>query len=213
MAFGVSGALLLGAGSLAVGAYSADKAADQMADSTKAGLDQSLKITNQARNDVMTLFDNSAKKAAIGNKAALDFYKQNAQKRMQPFMQGNQAAQNVIGLGAQQANNAILGLPVDMSFTNQPQVQADYSGIQAATLPDLSQPQQGGIMGPQQIAPQQQEASQGLAVGRGGAINTAVANAIRGAIASSTDDSAAAKLIAPSDSAKRAVMGIRGGLF
>jgi len=208
MSFGISGALLLGGASMAVGAYSADKASDQLADSTQKGLDQSLKITDQARKDVMTLFDNSAKKAAIGNKAALDFYKQNAQKRMQPFMQGNQAAQNVIGLGAQQANNAILGLPVDMSFTNQPQVTADYSGIQAAMLPELLQPQaqQAGIMGPQQ----QNTPSQGLAINGGGAAN-AIKRA-RGAQQSTTDD-AESKIVAPSDSAKIAMMGIRGGLF
>jgi hypothetical protein len=110
-------------------------------------LNQSADLAKSARADVISLFDNSAKKANIGIAQALDFYKQNAAKRMQPFMQANQSAQNVIGLGARQANNAILGLPVDMSFTNQPQVQADYGGIMGAALP-----QQGTSFADQEAA-------------------------------------------------------------
>jgi len=132
MSYWVAGAMVVGVIGSAV---SANKASKQNAAGVQSGLDQSKSITDKARSDVISLFDNSSKRANIGLQASLDFYKQNAQKRMQPFMQGNQAAQNVVGLGARQANNAILGLPVDMSFTNQPQVQADYSGIQGATLP------------------------------------------------------------------------------
>jgi len=118
-----------------IGAAASNKASKENTKGIEKGMNQSLELTSGARRDAMALFDSSAKRANIGLQASLDFYKQNAQKRMQPFMQGNQAAQNVVGLGARQANNAILGLPVDMSFTNQPQVTADYSGIQGATLP------------------------------------------------------------------------------
>ncbi len=121
----------------AITAYAVDRAADKGADATKKGIKASVDITTQARNDAVALFANAAKRKGIGLSQALDFYKTNALKRMQPFVQGNQSAQNVIGQGAIQANNAILGLPVDMSFVNQTQPNVDYSGIQAATLPQL----------------------------------------------------------------------------
>jgi len=119
-----------------ISANASNKASKENARGIKTGLKQSADLAKSARADVISLFDNSAKKANIGIGQALDFYKQNAAKRLQPFVQGNQAAQNVISLGAQQANNAVLGLPVDMSFTNQPQVQADYGGIMGAKLPE-----------------------------------------------------------------------------
>ncbi len=133
MSYWVAGALVTSA---VVGAASSKDASKKNAAGVKKGLNQSLDITNKARADVISLFDNASKKANIGNAAALDFYKQNAQKRMQPFIQGNQNAQNVINLGAQQANNAILGLPVNTNFAQQPQPQADYSGIMGAKLPE-----------------------------------------------------------------------------
>lgn len=47
-------------------------------------------------------------------------------------------AQQAVGQGGIQANNAILGLPVDMSFANNPQqVETDYSGINNAQMPLL----------------------------------------------------------------------------
>ncbi len=130
MSYFVGGALVVGA----VGSY---MAADEASDATKKGIKASTEITNRARNDAIALFSNAARRKGIGLDQALNFYKTNALKRMQPFVQGNQSAQNVIGQGAMQANNAILGLPVDMSFVNQAQPNVDYSGIQAATLPQL----------------------------------------------------------------------------
>lgn len=120
-----------------IGAYSSDKASKENARGIQKGLNQSAKLAGQARADVISLFDHSARKANMGLTQSLDFYKQNAAKRLQPFVQGNQAAQNVVNLGAQQANNAILGLPVNMNVMNQPQVQADYGGIMGANLPEF----------------------------------------------------------------------------
>jgi len=120
-----------------VTAYAVDRASDKASDATKKGIKASTDITSQARQDAIALFDNAARRKGIGLDQALAFYKQNALKRMEPFVQGNQAAQNVIGQGAKQANNAILGLPVDMGFVEQVQPNVDYSGINAATLPQL----------------------------------------------------------------------------
>lgn len=133
MSYWIAGAMVVSA---IGGAVSSNNAAKKNAEGTKKGLDQSMTVTNKARADVISLFDSSAKKAGIGTGAALDFYKQNALKRMQPAVQGNMMAQQAVGQGGIQANNAILGLPVDMSFANNPQqVPADYSGIMGAQLP------------------------------------------------------------------------------
>lgn len=137
-------------GSTVVGAVSADRAADKAAKGQKAGMEQSLEITNRAREDVMKLFDQSARSARIGMDQAMNFYKQAATQRMTPFLQGNQAAQNVIGIGAQQAQNAILGLPVDMAAMNQqPQVQPTNEYMIGAQLPNYT-PEP--VMGPPETA-------------------------------------------------------------
>lgn len=136
MSYFVGGAMIVSA---VGGAISSKRAADKNAEGVNKGLKQSAALANQARSDVISLFDNSAKKANIGIQEALNFYKQNAQKRLSPYVQANQQAQNVIGIGAQQANNAILGLPVDMNqITAQQQpVQSDYSGIMGAVAPQV----------------------------------------------------------------------------
>jgi len=125
-------------GSALIGGYSANKAAGQQADSTEKGMKQSLGLQTQAREDAINLFSQGRSSAQAGIGSALNFYKDNAQAQSQPLIQGNMMAQQVLGQGGVQANNAILGLPVDMSFANNPQqVQADYTNINNAQLPQL----------------------------------------------------------------------------
>lgn len=153
MSFWIAGAMVV---STAVGAYSSNKASKDAKKGVQKGLDQSAMLAAQAREDAINLFSRSSAAQRGGMQAALDFYKQSAAARMTPYLQGNQAAQNVIGQGAQQANNAILGLPVDMSFTQQPQVQPDMSYLQNAVLP-AAPVQPGGIMGPEEMGPDEAE--------------------------------------------------------
>jgi len=120
-----------------VGAVSSDGAADKAAKGQKKGMEQSLDITNRARQDVMNLFDQSAKSSRLGMQQAMDYYKKAATQRMTPFLQGSKAAQNAIGAGAQQAQNAILGLPVNMQAINQTApVQQHSTYMIGAELPD-----------------------------------------------------------------------------
>lgn len=119
MSYFVGGAIVVSA---VAGAVSSDRAADKQSKGVQKGLDQSAQLANQARADVMGLFDRSARISGMTFETMMDYYKTAAPKRMSPYLQGNKQAQTVIGQGAQQANNAILGLPVDMSFTNQPQI-------------------------------------------------------------------------------------------
>jgi len=134
-------ALAIG-GSALIGAAASKSGSKDVAQGQKKGMEQSLALTSQARQDVMKLFERSATNSGMGMKAALDYYKTAAPKRLQPYMQGSQQAQQVIGQGAVQANNAILGLPVDMGFVNQPQIVPGTDHMIGAQIPQF---EQGGI--------------------------------------------------------------------
>jgi len=133
-------------GAAVIGAAASNSAANKSASASKAGLKSSNALAAQSRSDALNLFGQGRTSAQQGIGGALDFYGQNSQKQIQPMIQGNMMAQQVAGQGGIQANNAILGLPVDMSFANNPQqVQADYSGINNARLPVLGANYTGGL--------------------------------------------------------------------
>lgn len=156
MSYFVGGALVVSA---VGGAISSNKASKEQAKGVQKGLDQSAALANQARQDVMALFDRSTKNAGMGMKAALDYYKTAAPKRALPYLQGNRQAQTVLGQGAIQANNAILGLPVDMSFTQQPQIVPGTDHLAGAQIPQYEQGVSALLQPPQQQAVQQQSKS------------------------------------------------------
>lgn len=120
--------------STAYGAYSSRKAAKEQAKGVQKGIDASAELAKQARSDVMNLWQQGANQGRAGIEGAFNFYKQAAPKRIAPVTQGFQQGINVLGQGAQQANNAILGLPVDMSFTNQQVQQAPAGYMDGANL-------------------------------------------------------------------------------
>lgn len=126
-------------GTALLGAYSADKASDAATASTNKGLKQSAALSDQSRNDAMTLYNQGRQSARTGLTSAFDFYKKAASSRYQPMILGNVAAQKAIGQGAMQANNAILGNPVDMSFAQPQQITPDMSFLQNAQLPVMDQ--------------------------------------------------------------------------
>lgn len=134
MSYFVAGAVVVSA---AAGAYSSNKASKEQSKGVQKGLDQSAALAQQARQDVMSLFERSATNSGMGMKAALDYYKTAAPKRAQPYIQGSSQAQQVIGQGAVQANNAILGLPVDMGFVNQPQIVPGTDHMIGAQIPEF----------------------------------------------------------------------------
>lgn len=119
-----------------VKAVASKKAGQQAAKGAKDALDQSNATMNAASQGARDLFQTGADARHIAETNALNFYKDNSQAKINPMVEGNMAAQNVISQGAGQVNNAIMGLPVDMSFANTPQrINADYSGINAAQMP------------------------------------------------------------------------------
>lgn len=138
-------------GSAAINAYSSNKAADKQSDAAKKGIASTERLAEQARTDAVNLFTTGRQARILGRNAAFNLLQNNMQKTNQPMIQGNMMAQQAVGQGGIQANNAILGLPVDMSFANNPQqVQADYSGINSAQMPVL-----GEIYGPATNTPTQ----------------------------------------------------------
>lgn len=120
--------------STVVGAYSSNKASKEQAKGVQKGLDESGALAQQAREDVNRLFQIGSAQGRAGLTGAFNFYKQAAPQRMAPVTQGFQQGINVLGQGAQQANNAILGLPVDMSFTNQQVQQAPAGYLERSAL-------------------------------------------------------------------------------
>lgn len=123
------------AGSAVVGAVASNQASKRQEKGAEKAIKSTKELAAQARNDAISLFQQGQKSGAKGIQAAMDFYKNSANAMYQPYIQGNVAAQDVIGQGAQQANNAILGLPVDMGFTQPRQINPDLSYLQGASLP------------------------------------------------------------------------------
>lgn len=125
------------AGAAVVGAVASNNAADKQAEGVKKGLKQSASLADQSRNAAIELYSQGRKSSQAGLGAALDFYKKSAPTKYAPMTLGNTAAQGIIGQGATQANNAILGNAVDMSFAQPQQINPDLSFINAAQMPVL----------------------------------------------------------------------------
>lgn len=121
-------------GGTVLGAGSSYLAADKQADATKKGINVSRELALQARNDAINLFSQGQQYGARGLQNAMDFYKKSASSAINPYVRGNVSAQSVIGQGAVQANNAILGLPVDMGFAQPRQVVPDFSYMKNAQI-------------------------------------------------------------------------------
>lgn len=186
MSFFVGGAVLA---TTAVNAYSADKASKDQAKGVQKGIDASAALAKQARDDVNRLFQQGAAQGRAGLTGAFNFYKQAAPQRMAPVTQGFQQGINVLGQGAQQANNAILGLPVDMSFTNQQVQQAPTGYLDSAALP------QAPMLGAADAAAQQPTVAQQDARSGGGIMPLAGALAGGGLAKKVASSSPAKKLI------------------
>jgi len=140
-----------------IGAYSSNKASKEQSAGIQKGIDASSSLAEQARSDVMKLWQQGTDQGRAGLEGAFNFYKQAAPQRMAPATQGFQQGINVLGQGAQQANNAILGLPVDMSFTNQQVQQAPAGYLDGANLAPKAMLGTGDLLAPQPGVQQFQE--------------------------------------------------------
>ena len=81
------------------------------------------KLAKQARGDVLGIFPGVRQSAQEGFQGALDVFGQAVPQQAGLFQGGNVAAQNTLLAGLPQQNNAIMGMPIDLS------------GLQATELP------------------------------------------------------------------------------
>jgi len=77
----------------------------------------------QARSDIFKLFPKAQDARTQGLQAGVDLYKQAYPAMMNSFQQGNVGAQNMLLAGLPQANNAILGNPVNLQGLQAQQLQ------------------------------------------------------------------------------------------
>lgn len=129
----LAAAVAIAAVAKGVSSYSASK---QAAKGASNALAQSTATADKASQDARNLYQTGQDARHAAEQNAVNFYQQNAQAKINPLIQGNKAAQDIVGQGLTQANNAILGLPVDTSFANAAQqVTPDYSRITSAQMP------------------------------------------------------------------------------
>ena len=89
-----------------------------------------------ARGDVMNLFPASDTNRNMGFQAALDVMGQTIPQQFSTFQQGNVGAQGALLAGLPQMQNAILGLPTDLSGL-QPQAIQYNTDFAQQQLPDF----------------------------------------------------------------------------
>lgn len=87
-------------------------------------------MRQQSRDDMMRLFGPAQDNLNMGFQGAFDVFGQSMPQGMNLYQQGNVAAQNHLLAGLPQMNNAILGLPTDMSGFQPTQLQYDTSWMQ-----------------------------------------------------------------------------------
>lgn len=95
----------------------------------------------QSRDDIMGLWPGISQNRNMGYQQALDMFGQAMPQQMDMFQQGNMGAQSTLLAGLPQFQNAILGLPTDMSALQPRQINYDTSWMQQQ-LPDFQSPAQ-----------------------------------------------------------------------
>lgn len=106
------GATLFAANSDRKSSKDAIKSAERQKAASQAYIEK--QIAN-ARSDIFKLFPAAQESRQAGLQAGLDMYKQAYPAMQNTFQQGNVQAQQALIQGLPQMQNAIMGLPVDMS--------------------------------------------------------------------------------------------------
>ena len=144
-----------------------DKSAQK---ATKEANRQTLDFIKQqgqvARQDAIPLFGSAFENRNLGAQAALDVFGQTIPQQFSTFQQGNVGAQNTLLAGLPQFQNAILGLPTDLSGLQPQTIDVDTSFAQQQ-LPQFISPQQALQQPQTQQNPQEFNVSQFLAGRRG----------------------------------------------
>ncbi len=96
----------------------------------EANLELFERLAQQARGDALTLLPAADVNRNLGFQAALDVFGQGAGQQIGAFQQGNLGAQQMQIAGLPQIQNAILGLPTDLSGLQPQQIGFDPSFLQ-----------------------------------------------------------------------------------
>lgn len=132
---------VLGVVGAGIGAVASSKASK----SARKGQDQALAAssagTAQARGDINRLFGSAQDTRQGAFSSAADFLGGNIGTQIQPFQQGNVAAQQQVQRGLPQTLNAILGQGVDLSGFQARQIGQPSDFNIASPFPQQAQPQ------------------------------------------------------------------------
>lgn len=100
----------------------------------------------EAQGQVRELFPQARQSAQQGFQSALDVFGQSIPAQANVFQQGNVGAQQMLSSGLPQIQNAILGLPTDLSFAQPQQLSMPDLSFLQQQLPALS----GSVQTPQE---------------------------------------------------------------
>ena len=129
------------AGGAVLGAITGDRASsratDAQSDSEARALEFQRQASEQARNAAIPLFQSARDNSRQGFQGALDVLGQSIPQQLSMLQEGNVNAQNTLGQGLQQQQNAILGNPIsNEAFQPQTLSPFDMSMFQQQ-LPEL----------------------------------------------------------------------------
>jgi hypothetical protein len=129
-----AGGAVLGA---ITGDRSSSRATDAQSDSEARALEFQRQASEQARNAAIPLFQSARDNSRQGFQGALDVLGQSIPQQLSMLQEGNVNAQNTLGQGLQQQQNAILGNPIsNEAFQPQSLSPFDMSMFQQQ-LPEL----------------------------------------------------------------------------
>ena len=106
-----------------------------------------------ARGDALALFPQAQASRAAGFESALDIFRQTIPSQIDVFQQGNVGAQQALIAGMPQFQNAILGLPTDMSAFQPQRLNVDTSFTQQPVAPPQQQQPVAPATAPPATAP------------------------------------------------------------
>ena len=102
--------------SAVIGGVSQNRAAGKAADAARRGQDILAASRAQGRSDVLGVWPQAQESQTKGFEEFRDFIaNQSMQQQAEPFIGGNMAAQRQISRGLPQIQNALLGMPTDLS--------------------------------------------------------------------------------------------------
>lgn len=168
----MSAIIVAAAGSAIIGGISSSSSASKGLDAQKDQNEANEKFIKEqaakSRKDVIPLFNASQDNLVMGSQGALDIFQQTIPLQAETFTEGNVRAQEQLLAGLPQIQNALMGLPVDLTGLQAQRIPVNTSFANAKmpkwNLPDATYPN-GKKAKP---TPEQQAAIARSLAGKGG---------------------------------------------